>query len=111
MSQSKRPPKSFECHYETDLLSIFMTREEMPERMFEVSLSQRPLNKDDAPHFACGFSQFVERNGDPAVVVTQLLRSLLDISPVHFSEADVERFREVAIAWIAFNFRPALDNV
>ncbi len=110
MSQSTRPPKSFECRFETDLVSIFMTREDMPEQTFGVNLSQRQLNVVGALHLEFGFSVFVERNGEPTAVVARLLRSLIDISPVRFSDTEIERFREVAIAWIMFNFRPALDD-
>ena len=72
---------------------IRITRDKTPAYMFEVILTRHAENLDGVATFTCGFSVFVPRNSEPAVVVEQVRRTLKGITPLTLSVADTERFQ------------------
>ncbi len=53
---------------------------------------------------------FVERETNPNSILDQVLVRLYELSTLRLEDHDVLMFREMASAWITFNFRPLVGT-
>ncbi len=111
MTKMQAVPASFECRIEGPGCTIALDREGMPPRSFNVRLTYRNGDGENAARFACGFSVYLDVREDAYSALARIVLRLIRVAPISLDDAIFDRLRDVAEPWFVFNFLTLADAI
>ena len=107
MGRQTSSSKGFQCRFDSEGFSATLDRDDQHPQAVEARLVRHATH---GLAIGSGCLVFVERNESPNALADRLIREFQGLSPVALSEVDLAAFKEVAVNWLAFNFRLTIES-